>query len=495
MRYSSFAGKTLILIISNIITGTLAFIFSIILSKKIGSEGMGLYQLIMPIYSLFLCITGGGITVSISKIAAEKKATNNLKELYRTIKVIVIFELVWSTLITSVVVMLCKVISKNFLFDERTMYGILAFCPALIIVSISSIYKGAYYGIQKVIEPALIDIIEKIIRITMVYFFLNLAKNMSLEVKTAASVISLSCGELVSLILFLLCFKVYSRNNPEYGKCDNDFQLLFNVLRLSLPLALNGILGTIFTAIIAVLIPKRLQIAGFLYEEALSLFGKLEGMALTIAFYPSIVINSLCVLLVPSISEAIAFKKERSITRKMNLSLKVTSLIAFSSAAIFFSIPIRIGTFFYNDEIVGYLLKMLSLGLPLVYIEITLCALLNGMGKQGALLINSIIIAIFELITLYVFIGIPNINIKGYGIDFFCYPIIGILLNLKEIKKSFEYTFDIIGILILPFLCSILLYFIITLLYTNISSTPILILISYITYGIIYYPIYKLTNI
>lgn len=256
MKYSSFAGKTLILIISNIITGTLAFIFSIILSRKIGSEGMGLYQLILPVYSLFLCITGGGITVTISKIAAEKKISGNFNELYRTIKVTLFFEIIWSTLITSAIVVLCSTISKYFLNDERTVYGILAFCPALIIISISSIYKGAYYGVQRVLEPALIDIIEKIIRITMMCIFLNYLKNLSLELKTAAAILSLSCGEFVSLILFVLCFKIYSKNNLSYGKCDNDFQLLFNVLRLSFPLALNGILGTVFTSIIAVLIPK-----------------------------------------------------------------------------------------------------------------------------------------------------------------------------------------------------------------------------------------------
>jgi stage V sporulation protein B len=72
IKSSSFI-KTLILTISNVITGTLTFAFSMILSRKIGPEGMGLYQLVMPVYSMFLCITGGGITISVSKIAAEKK--------------------------------------------------------------------------------------------------------------------------------------------------------------------------------------------------------------------------------------------------------------------------------------------------------------------------------------------------------------------------------------------------------------------------------------
>lgn len=73
MKRSKFFANTAILTSSNVITGTLTFIYSILLSKKIGSEGMGLYQLVMPLYNLFLFVTGGGITMSMSKIAAEKK--------------------------------------------------------------------------------------------------------------------------------------------------------------------------------------------------------------------------------------------------------------------------------------------------------------------------------------------------------------------------------------------------------------------------------------
>lgn len=494
MKHSSFAGKTLILIISNIITGTLTFIFSIILSREIGSQGMGLYQLIMPVYAMFLGITGGGITVSISKIAAEKKAAGNLKELYRTIRVTCIFEFIWSLVITTVLVLLSNIVAGNILSDKRTMYGILAFCPALIIISISSVYKGAYYGLQRVLEPAVIDILEKIVRISIMYILVTLTKGMSLEITTASAVLSLSCGEFVSLVLFFICYKNYKRKHPGHGRCDNDFQLVFNVLKLAIPLALNGILTTIFSTINAVLIPKRLQVSGMMYEEALSLFGKLDGMALTIAFYPAIVINSLCVLLVPSISEAVTFKKDRVVTHKMNMAIRITSIIAFSSAAILFSIPSRLGTFFYKDATVGDLIQMLAPGLPLVYIEITSCALLNGMGKQGILLLNSTIIAVFELIMLYILIGIPSLNIKGYGIDFICYAILSIFLNFREINKTYEYSFDFYGIIILPFLCAVLLYITISCFLVNIYSTPLIILIAYTIYGAIYFPLYKISK-
>ena len=494
MKRSSFFEKTVVLIISNIITGTLMFGFSIILSRNIGPKGMGLYQLVMPVYIMFLCITGGGITISISKVAAEKKALGNYKELYKTITTTCIFEVIWSIIVTTFLIISSFYISDNILNDKRTLYSIFAFCPAIVIVSISSVYKGAYYGLQKVSTPAIVDVFEKIIRITILYLLIKSIGNSGLEFSSAVAVISLSFGELASLILFYLAFKNYVGKNPGHGTCDNSLQLLINVLKLAVPLAINGILSTVFTTIITILIPRRLQAAGIQYEDALALFGKLQGMALTIAFYPTIIIGSLNVLLIPSISESVTFKKTGIINHRINTAFRVAAITAFSSTAIILSIPADLGMFFYNDKTIGDLLKMIAPAIPLVYFQITTFAILNGLGKQTNLLINSTILSIFDLIILYVLLGIPSININGFAINFTFSAILGICLNMLIIRKSFKYKFDLYNSILLPLICSVFSFIVTKTLSIAIHSTPLIILISYLTYSVLYFTSYNFSK-
>lgn len=482
MKRSAFFEKTILLTLSNIATGTLAFIFSIMLSRNIGAKGVGLYQLVMPLYMLFLYLTGGGITITLSKIAAEKKALGKLKELYKTVRYLCFFELLWSTIITLIVVIFAKFLSTNILSDARTLYGILAFCPALIIVSISSVIKGVFYGLQRVMEPALIDVIEKAFRIGVLFFIASLTSKLGLEVSAGGAILSMTCAELLSLTLLYTFYKRYSLKNPGYGKCDNGFQLIFNVLKLSIPLGLNGILATLFGTIITVLIPQRLQAAGIPYENSLSLLGKLQGMALNIAFYPSIIIGSVNILLIPSISEAVTFKKNHIINHRINIALKIASITAFSSAVLMFSISTKLGEFFFKDPTIGEILRVLAPFIPIVYIESVSFALLNGLGKQKNLLINSTILSIFDLIILYIFLAIPSINVKGYAIDFALSGMLGLILNFTIIKRNFEYKLKTFENVILPFLISVFMYILINSVLINIKSTPILIITNYLVF-------------
>lgn len=491
MKRSAFFEKTIILTLSNILTGTLTFIFSIILSREIGSKGVGLYQLVMPVYLLFLSFTGGGITVTVSKIAAEKKAIGNYIVLYKTVKALCVFEFIWSIIITAFVLIGSNFISSSILADKRTLYGIIAFCPAIIIVSISSVYKGAFYGLQRVIEPALIDIVEKIGRVLIILLFVEFTRNSGIEITSAAAVFSLSCGELISLTLFFICYKNFVKSHPGYGKSDNSPQLILNVLKLSFPLAINGILSTIFSTFATVLIPKRLQAAGIPYESALSLLGKLQGMALTIAFYPTIVIGALNVLLIPSISEAVAFKRNYIVNHRINISLTIASVTAFSSAAIMLSIPERLGQFLYKDPAVGEILKILVPGIPIIYIEMVAFSILNGLGKQTRLLINSIILSVTELILIYIFLGIPSLNIKGYAISFILSGILGLILSFIVMKKTIEFRLNLYGCLLLPILCSVLLFIVTSFFLDKLTSTPLIVLLGYAFYMIIYLPMYS----
>lgn len=491
MKRSAFFENTMILTLSNILTGTLTFVFSIILSREIGAKGVGLYQLVMPVYSLFLSVTGGGITVTVSKIAAEKRAAGNYHEIYRTVRALCVFQFIWSIIITIFIIIGSSFISSTILADKRTLYGIIAFCPAIIIVSVSSVYKGAFYGLQRVIEPALIDIAEKIARVFIIFLLISITKNSGIETKSAAAVFSLSCGEFVSFLLFYVCYKKFLRNHPGYGKSDNSPQLIINVLRLSIPLAVNGILSTIFSTIATVIIPKRLQAVGIPYENALSLLGKLQGMALTIAFYPTIVIGALNVILIPSISEAIAYKKDYIVNHRMNIALTIASVTAFSSSAIMLSIPVRLGQFLYKDPAVGEILKVLVPGIPILYIEMVAFSILNGLGKQTRLLVNSIILSVSELILIYVFLGIPSLNIKGYAISFILSGILGLILSYISIRKTIVFRLNLYSCLILPLLCSILLFIVTSFFLNKLNSTPLVILISYLFYMIIFLPLYS----
>ncbi|SEG13144.1 stage V sporulation protein B [Caloramator fervidus] len=443
MKTSDFYKKTIILVLSNIITGTLNFIFSIILSRQIGAKGVGIYQLVMPLYNMFLFITGGGITVSISKIASEKKAKGKLNELYKTVKIVSLFELFWSIVITSLVIIFAKSFSNLILKDSTAYYSILAFTPALVIVSISSIYKGVYYGLQKVLEPAFIDIIEKIIRIIVMFPLVKVLKNISLELSCASAMLALSCGELSSLILFWACYKIYKTKNKSFDKPDSPLQLLYDTLKLSIPLAFNGIFSTIFSMLNSVLIPNRLQAAGFSYEDALSMFGKLSGMALNIVFYPTVILNSISIILIPSISEFLVLKNYSAVKRRIYKSIEIALILALSSFIILNNIPDKISILFYKEPSIAKLIKTLSYGLPLVYVEMISFSILNALGKQKQVMINSLMLSIIDLTIIYFFMSIPKINIYAYCINFIISAIVGLMINFIAINSSLNLNFEI----------------------------------------------------
>lgn len=484
--------KTLFLVLSNALTGTLMFCFSIMLSRRIGSPGMGLYQLAMPIYALFLCISGGGITISISKLAAEEKGKNNTYELYKTIHVICIFEIIWSVIVTFILILLSGYIATDVLNEPRTQYLIIAFSPAIIFVSISSVYKGAYYGIQKIIEPALIDIIEKVVRIGFIIIAFDVIPKEPLELTAAVAILSLSLGEFSSFILFFTAFNRFKSKNPPLGKSDNSLQLVINTLKLSFPLAINGILSTVFTTFTTLIIPSRLQQTGMSHETSVMLLGKLQGMVLTIIFYPTIIIGSMNVLLVPALSEALATKKLATVKRHINTAFTVASLTAFSSACILLSSPKDIGILFYKDSSLGGFLYQLGPSIPLVYLEITSFAILNGLGKQKSILINSTLLSTIELILLYILLGIPHINVAGYSIDFFVISILGLIINLYIIKHTMSVQFNLHQIITFPALCSVLTYFVSKNLLFKLNNIPLLIVLGYICYFALYFLIQSL---
>lgn len=451
MKKLSFLQNTIVLVVSNLVTGSLSFLFSIILSREVGAQGVGLYQIIMPVYLLCICFSCGGSTTALSKIVAEQNSENNTSEVYRSISISIAFFSFWTILVSIFILLLSPFISASILKDARTYQSIIVFIPALVFVSIGSVLKGYFYGLQNSTFPALIDIIEKAIRIIILTVLVTGLKSFGLKYQIAGAVAAMTAGELTSCsLLYLFYKKSYLSVKRLTGTPDNGLQIIVNVLKISLPLCLNGFISTVLGAFIAVMIPRRLQSAGFSAESSLALFGKLTGMGSNIVMFPSIIIGAISIMLVPVISEASAGKSMSNINGKIISTLKVTTAIAALSAGLFFSLPGDLGKLFYGRDDLGAIIFSLSFGLIFVYIESTLFGILNGLGRQSILLRNTIIMSAIDIVLLYILLGIPEINIYGYAVDFVVSPLAGCILNMTEIKRITDIHISKWQVLLLP---------------------------------------------
>lgn len=473
MKKDTFITNSILLTLSNLTTGVLGFIFSIMLSRELGAEGMGLYGLIMPVYNLFICLICGGIITAISKVSAEFSAKNDYNNLKKTIKTTLTFNIIWSSFVILIVFLFSYQISTYFIKDSRTLYALKITCPAMIFISLSNTLKGYFYGTSKVGIPAFIDIFEKAVRILIIYSISKAIDLSSVTTTVTAAYAALCVGEFISLLLLYIYYKIDGHRLGYSGvRPDGRAQLLFNVLVISLPLCLNGFLSTALSTVSTLIVPRRLVAAGIEYKTALAMIGKFTGMSLSIVFFPMIVIGSVSTVLIPDLSQSLSKKDYYSVEERISSVLRLAFLLGISTLLICLVNGDALGKMFFNRTDLGAYIKFSSLAAPLLFTAATTYGILNGLGKQNIILRNSLIISALELMLLYIFTAIPYINIYGYGITMLITSILTLILNMQVIIKSIDVKFSIFDLTI-SILISFLLYYLMTFLHKNMPDSMI----------------------
>lgn len=436
MSVEKFYKDTFILTVSNIFTGILGFIFTIILSRRLGTEGLGLYGLITPIYGLLLCLVADGLVTAISKTSAVYFGKKDYKNLRRTVSTTFSFILFYSFTIAFIVLINSSFISRYIIKDARSSLALAILCPAIVFVPLSAIMKGYYYGTGKFKIAAAIDIFEKFIRVLVFISITGVLALQSIKSNVSAAFCALTIGEAISFSLLYFFFKRLNRQSVvTVSRIQSRPQLLVNVLKISLPLCLSGIVTSILAACTALILPRRLMHAGFQYHTALSLIGKFNGMSLTITCLPLIIIGSLSTVLVPDLSVSLSSKKYADTEKRISQVFKIALLTGVSSFIIIQSMPDILGRLFYNRPDLGGYISFASISTFLVFISSPTYGILNGLGKQKTLLRNSILTSVLELVSTYILAGIPSVNIYAVGITIIISSIVSIILNTYEIRK------------------------------------------------------------
>ena len=149
-----FIKSTLILIIGGFISKIMAMVIRIILTRVVGTEGIGLYMLVLPTFVLFITLGNMGVTTSLSKLVSEQKK-NNQKLVLSIIPTILLFNL----FLMIILFIIAPVISNYLLHNKQIYYPIMAIGLTLPCITLSDLMRGYFFGKQKMFAYVVANII------------------------------------------------------------------------------------------------------------------------------------------------------------------------------------------------------------------------------------------------------------------------------------------------------------------------------------------------
>ena len=410
---------TIILTVTGFVSRFIGFFYRIFLSRLFGAEGMGIYQLISPVLALSFSLTVAGMQTAISKYVASETISKDYRSSAIHLFTGFVLSMTVSFLCTLGIYSYADEIALHFLLEERTAPLLRIIAISIPMATVHSCINGYFYGIRKTTIPALCQLSEQIIRVGSVYAinYFCLQRNMTPTISFA--VIGLVIGESASMIVSLIAVQIhFARAVPaNYGPLLKTSLLSYaevtrQLLTLAVPLSLNRVIINFLQSLEAIFIPNRLMHYGYDNAAALSLYGVLTGMSLPLILFPSAITNSICVLLLPIVSEADAASNTATIKKAVHKSIRYGFLLGIVFTLFFLFSGKFLGNLLYQSPLSGSFIITLSFLCPLMYIASTLNSILNGLGQTGLTFIYSMISLLVRLG--FVFFGIPLWGIQGY---------------------------------------------------------------------------------
>ncbi len=438
----SLVAGALILVIASFINRILGFVYKILIVRLIGTEGVGLFQMVLPPFTLLLVLTTAGIPLSLSKLIAQKVAEGKRDEVNKIFLASLKILFLSSVIIASSGWYFAPRYINLLFSDPRVYWAYLTLIPALIVVAFSSAYRGYFLGLKQMFPSALSQVTEQIVRLTVGLISATTFLPFGIEYATIGLALGTVAGEIAGLLILII---FYQKNKPitilKKSHSNNTWAIIKSIYSLSIPLTLNRIVVSLLFTAHAIIIPARLQAAGYSIREATDLFGQFTGIALTLVNLPSILTVSIATTLVPAISEALAANNHALINKRALTALKITVLAGIPWVIVFYTMPGLLCKAVFNTPNAGIPLKYLAFGAFFSYLQQTTAGIIQGMGKMLIILRNTLIGAAINITAVYMLTG-TALAIKGTAIAVSMGSMVIAILNLTFLKSTIEIRFE-----------------------------------------------------
>lgn len=450
MKKRRFIHNALILTIVNVVMRGIGTWFLVYISNRIGSEGIGLYQLTSSIYILAVTLATSGITIAVTRIVSEQVAIKNTVAAKKGFRISFFASLMLGILSCSILYLNSEFIGNNLLNDSRTILSLKYLAIGLPFLSTGAVIRGYFLGLSKPIKSITGDIVEQLSMIIVTVPILTVFLPKGLEYACCGLVLGSTISEILSCIYSIILYKC--EKTKMTGVAPKGISK--KIFSIAAPVAMSNYIRSALVSLENILIPKGLKQYGSSKGEALSEYGMIKGMVMPILFFPSAILSAFSSLLVPEVSSANVTNEKAKIDFIVNKCLKVTIMFAILVAGIFISFSTELGVLLYKSEDVGKMLSIFSPLIPLMYLDKIVDSILKGLNEQLSCMKYNTVDSLMRVIIIYFLV--PMLGVKGYIIMFYAGSIFNAALSINRLIVVSKVKFKLFEWVVLPLIAIVI---------------------------------------
>ena len=447
----SFLKGTFVLTIAGFVVKVIGSLNWIFVSRILGGEGIGLYQMAFPIYFFAMTVSQAGVPVAISIITAERVALQDIYGAKRVFRISMMFMLL-TGLFFSILTYLAAdwLIDWQFIRDARAYKAVVVLAPTVFFVTLLASSRGYLQGWQRMTPTAVSQIVEQIFRVVTMIVLASLLMPWGLDYAAAGASLGALAGAVTGLIVLVYFHIKLERDIArDYGTDLKPlpgaaYESRRSIIKLALPVSAASIMLPVVSNLDLMIVPQRLEAAGYSISEATELFGYLNGMAVPLVNLATILTASMAMSIVPAISESRVLGDQVRVYDQTAASVRISNFVCFPAFVIVFILATPISSLIYNAPGAGPAVMISAVSIILLGLHQVSTGILQGLGHPTIPMVNMILAAGAKVFLNWQLTAIPWLGIMGAAWATAADMGVAALINLYFIYRFIGYRIELL---------------------------------------------------
>ncbi len=459
MKKQNFIMGSLILAFASFLAKVIGAVYRIPLTYILGAEGLGLYQLIFPLYSTLLVLCSTGVPNAIAKLIASGKEEQNRAIVIKSLFVFAGLSLVMSLAL----ILLSKPIAAlQGNIDAWLVY--VGIAPAIFFVGILSVFRGYFQGKQNILPTSISLIIEQLFKLILGLLFSSLLINRGIMYGALGAVLGVTMSEIFALVMIVIQYLLAKKKTPRLNYQNVSVR---SIVKTTVPMTLSSMVMPLTLLIDSFLIINLLKTIGYDTSSATNMYGILTGVVNSLINLPVVLTMAVSTMAIPIISKLYAQNGAGAVSDRASFALEIVLLISIPCVMLFFVFPKDVVFFLFKDglrvgainefQVATNLLRIGSVAILFIALVQIATTILQAINMAKVPVYNMVGACFLKVMLTLVLVLVPSINIYGAMWSTLACYIVCAALNLQKLCSSIKIRLSLRYSIITPVLAGVMM--------------------------------------